>query len=452
MARTVRDQTRLGDSQIIPIVHSDCCIGQQCVHVFLPKRFEQSPFAGMRCCIPVIENNRFSARSFIESTCYTSLIKNRIPMRDAKIGSRQMVPILRNKIGNEFWISLWSFRDVLYNISELWLIENSDPEEWSGGQTALDIWLESHLKYLLANAYDLGPLSRKVMASEVLKNRAAKEQREQKKDNKRRGRIPRRAKVIAATTDEPSSNKPLPVSLGDIVGHDGNNNNTSNISNTQIVLPGLAPISTSLTYKKKGTTNALPSAEVVVNQTKKNVDDIKSKSRLVKLRMGDEFVYQSKYPYERDLEIRTSTIPNAGQGVFAKQAFKKDQVIGRYAGRAISREQMMKLPKEDMNKIISINTASGGEKLIDGKHLKHYSAFFNHKWKVKGNPMGAANLTVFNEGIFTCLRAIQKGEELFFDYGPKYWAFQDFNIDVDEIEDTFKQLEIQNQVMLHRPN
>lgn len=372
-------------THILPVVHTDCC-KSKCVHIYIPKNMKTSPFAGGRCCLPT-DGKTISAMEFQDLTNYTSLIKNRIPSEDRKIGTRHCVPIFTERQGDDLRIRLTSYRDVIYNIAEKWLRANSDPNEWVGGQKALEKWLVAHLKYLTTNPIDLGTLSRKMCFVTLLD----KEQEQAQKKQNRRKKPPQREEEEEEDEED----------------------------------------------ETKGP-----------NQNEKQ----KQKQKQKKPKNADVYVYNAKYGYAADVEIKQSTIPNAGQGVFALVNMRQKQIIGRYGGKIISRERMLEMPKQDMNKVISLVLPSGIEVLVDGKECNHFSAFFNHKWKQDKNPLGAANIGVTGEGYFVCLRDITAGEELWFDYGPKYWAFQDLGIDVDELEDTAKQLEIMQTVYKNRPN
>lgn len=176
------------------------------------------------------------------------------------------------------------------------------------------------------------------------------------------------------------------------------------------------------------------------------------KAKTTKAKTYDDTIFQPKYPYQDDVVIRESTIPNAGRGVFAKVDMRKDSVIGRYSGKIISHSEFTKMPKARANKVIAVRLPTGKDVLIDGEGAHHYSAFFNHKWDVDGDPMGAANIAITEEGWFRCKRDISAGEELFFNYGVDYWIWHRYNVDVDEIKDTEKRLKAMMSILKDMPN
>jgi SET domain-containing protein len=163
-------------------------------------------------------------------------------------------------------------------------------------------------------------------------------------------------------------------------------------------------------------------------------------------------VFDPTYNYSQDVDVRPSTIQGAGKGAFAKVLFRKNQVIGQYTGRVVSQKQLAKMTKQQINKIISFVDASNREQLIDGAASQHFTVYVNHKWRKTGNPVGAANVITTGSGHFGCLRDIEPDEELFMDYGIKYWAYQLFEKDVDEVPDTAEQLQLMKEVMEKLPN
>lgn len=163
-------------------------------------------------------------------------------------------------------------------------------------------------------------------------------------------------------------------------------------------------------------------------------------------------VFDPKYKYAKDIKIQQSSIPNAGKGVFTLKSHKRGTIIGKYVGRLIPRADLAKMTPQQINKIISFVDGTGREHLIDGQGCNHFSSFINHKWRRAQNPLGAANIATDNTGQLIALRDIAEGEELFMDYGVKYWAFQLLKTDIDEMQDSLDQIQVQKQVYDLLPN
>jgi SET domain-containing protein len=127
--------------------------------------------------------------------------------------------------------------------------------------------------------------------------------------------------------------------------------------------------------------------------------------------------------YERHLEIRTSRIPHAGNGVFTKVAIPKGAYLGAYTGEFITEEEHRRRARENqwqymMGLLDCAIPRTGGIATIDG---------------IQGNVFTRMNYAPaeFQNVKFekTCeapfvrivaLRDIAAGEELWVDYGPRY--------------------------------
>ena len=134
-------------------------------------------------------------------------------------------------------------------------------------------------------------------------------------------------------------------------------------------------------------------------------------------------VAQGQSAYEPNLEIRTSRIPHAGNGVFTKVAIPKGAYLGAYTGEFITEEEYWRRAKDDrwqymMGLLDCAKPRTGGIATIDG---------------IEGNVFTRMNYAPaeFQNVKFekTCeapfvrivaLRDIAAGEELWVDYGPNY--------------------------------
>ena len=134
-------------------------------------------------------------------------------------------------------------------------------------------------------------------------------------------------------------------------------------------------------------------------------------------------VAQGQSAYEPNLEIRTSRIPHAGNGVFTKVAIPKGAYLGAYTGEFITEDEYRRRAAEDrwqymMGLLDCAKPRTGGIATIDG---------------IRGNVFTRMNYAPaeFQNVKFekTCeapfvrivaLRDIAAGEELWVDYGPRY--------------------------------
>jgi SET domain-containing protein len=127
--------------------------------------------------------------------------------------------------------------------------------------------------------------------------------------------------------------------------------------------------------------------------------------------------------YEKDLEIRVSRIPHAGNGVYTKVAIPKGANLGAYTGEFITDDEYQRRWKADkwqymMGLLECATPHTGGISTIDGINGNVFtrmnyapSEFQNVKFeKICEAPFVK----------IVALRDIAAGEELWVDYGPRY--------------------------------
>jgi len=130
-----------------------------------------------------------------------------------------------------------------------------------------------------------------------------------------------------------------------------------------------------------------------------------------------------QFPSEKNLEIRTSRIPHAGNGVFSTVAIPKGAYLGAYTGEFITDEEY--LSRAAVNKwqymMGLLNCAkphTGGISTIDGiagnvfTRMNYAPGEFQN---VKFEKICEAPFVKI-----VALRDIAAGEELWVDYGPRY--------------------------------
>lgn len=128
-------------------------------------------------------------------------------------------------------------------------------------------------------------------------------------------------------------------------------------------------------------------------------------------------------PFEKALEIRTSTIPNAGNGVFTKVAIPKGALLGAYTGEFITEEEYRRRASANrwqymMGLLDCAILHMNGLTTIDGingnvfTRMNYAPAEFQN---VKFEKICEAPFVKI-----VALRDITAGEELWVDYGPRY--------------------------------
>ena len=134
-------------------------------------------------------------------------------------------------------------------------------------------------------------------------------------------------------------------------------------------------------------------------------------------------------------EVRQSSIPGAGRGVFARRAFKRNDIVCYYHGAEVTPSNV-----KDCAYVLEVSPG----RYIDGYQdvrrkrgvaqiINDYSCFkidSSRGHLVESEIRAIANYlktspkmaNVFSCGkIFRATRDIEPGEELFFNYGTRYW-------------------------------
>ena len=128
---------------------------------------------------------------------------------------------------------------------------------------------------------------------------------------------------------------------------------------------------------------------------------------------------------EDKFEIRHSSIPQAGMGIFAKEPISANQRIGHYQGELKTSEQFEKMRDTTYTFEISKKVANRYKLFyIDAKN-KRKSNFLRYINGAKtSSQRRKINTTAYQykEKIFyKTTKAVKAGEELIIDYGDSYW-------------------------------
>jgi hypothetical protein len=127
--------------------------------------------------------------------------------------------------------------------------------------------------------------------------------------------------------------------------------------------------------------------------------------------------------YEKNLEIRVSRIPHAGNGVFTKVAIPKGAYLGAYTGEFVTDEEYWRRANANrwqymMGLLDCARPHTGGITTIDGINGNVFTRmnyapaeFQNVKFEKICKPPFVK---------IVALRDIAAGEELWVDYGPRY--------------------------------
>lgn len=122
---------------------------------------------------------------------------------------------------------------------------------------------------------------------------------------------------------------------------------------------------------------------------------------------------------EKEVEVKSSTIPGAGQGLFAKTSITKDSRIIEYTGRITTWDEV----KADWQNVY-LYTVNERHVIDARRHKKMLARFVNDAaglTRIKGI---RNNARFENEGkrvFIVATRHIKAGEEILVPYGKSYW-------------------------------
>jgi uncharacterized protein len=121
------------------------------------------------------------------------------------------------------------------------------------------------------------------------------------------------------------------------------------------------------------------------------------------------------FPPAEAFAVRPSTIPGAGLGLFARRAFAEDDLLGRYTGEALTIAELAagRFAGSDYLLAVSATHLIAGE----GPRANH-TRYINHRESPNALLETSAR---WRTAWFVATRAIEPGEEIFFDYGEAYW-------------------------------
>lgn len=135
---------------------------------------------------------------------------------------------------------------------------------------------------------------------------------------------------------------------------------------------------------------------------------------------------QNGVPYSKHMQVRKSTIKGAGKGVFSKVDIPPYIVIGVYRGAFLNESEALALPSQTY--LLRIRP---GRYYVDAedKSVGNWTRYINDPYgpkrtRVRKKKLAHRKNVAFTPDgfIFTCA-PIQKGQELFIDYGDAYWMY-----------------------------
>ena len=133
---------------------------------------------------------------------------------------------------------------------------------------------------------------------------------------------------------------------------------------------------------------------------------------------------------EKELEIKPSTIPGAGKGLFTKTTISKGTRIVEYKGTVTTWNAVKDDPTNAYIYYLKPNH------VIDARdHPKSLARYVNDAKGLVRNKQRTNNAQFSNEGLHVYIvatRTIKAGEEILVEYGQKYWDTVRRNMEIDK--------------------
>ena len=139
---------------------------------------------------------------------------------------------------------------------------------------------------------------------------------------------------------------------------------------------------------------------------------------------------------EKHLEVKESTIPGSGKGLFTTTFIPKGTLIVEYKGRVTTWKEVKN--DSDNGYIYTINN----NHVIDAKKTLKALARYANDAKGLVKVKGISNNCVYtNDGLKAYIESVKDipaGAEIFVDYGKEYWDVIRANLKLDKKKEKIK--------------
>jgi len=133
------------------------------------------------------------------------------------------------------------------------------------------------------------------------------------------------------------------------------------------------------------------------------------------------------------LEVKKSTIPGAGKGLFTKRDIKKGERIVEYLGEVITEAELDKRAEKDIyGYAFYINKKRCIDAYYTPEAIARYANDAKGLTRIKGLNNNACYDIWKNRGWIKAEKNIKAGSEIFVSYGADYWKDIKYNIKLDE--------------------
>jgi SET domain-containing protein len=134
--------------------------------------------------------------------------------------------------------------------------------------------------------------------------------------------------------------------------------------------------------------------------------------------------------FEQHLEVKTSQLPNAGNGLFTKEFIPKGSCIVEYKGRRTTWDQVRN--DADNGYIYYVDDSLVIDGKADTKALARYANDARGLTRIKGITNNARYIHDDDKVYIEAAKDIPAGAEIFVNYGKEYWDTVRTNQKIDD--------------------
>jgi SET domain-containing protein len=120
-----------------------------------------------------------------------------------------------------------------------------------------------------------------------------------------------------------------------------------------------------------------------------------------------------------DFVVQSSSIPDIGQGLFARRSIRRGETLGWYTGAVVSDDEVEVRPHVDSHYIFWV---CRDHWIVADDDAGCYGKYINHSDRPNVRFVVS---TRWKTVRIEALRGIGAGEEIFADYGPYFWELSD---------------------------
>lgn len=134
----------------------------------------------------------------------------------------------------------------------------------------------------------------------------------------------------------------------------------------------------------------------------------------------------------KSLQVKKSTLPGAGKGLFTRTFIPKGSIITEYKGD-ITTWKKIQDDKGFNGYVFYINRNHVIDARPDRRHLGRYANDAKGVFKIRGVSNNAEYDVRNNKVYIRAIAPINAGDEIFVAYGKEYWDIVKYNLKIDNL-------------------